>query len=142
MNPLERVQLAKGWAKLHSNDKHHQTGALIVTLDGQKIYGANSLPSGCEVKDERLERPRKYRWMEHSERVSIYKSAQKGIALLDADMYVTWFPCSDCARAIINSGIKKLYCFHPDLEMTKWGEDFKESLEMLEESKVELIYLD
>ena len=53
MKPLERLEEAKEWAKNHSNDKHTQTGALIITRDGQKIFGANKLPKGCEIKDQR-----------------------------------------------------------------------------------------
>jgi dCMP deaminase len=48
-------------------------------------------------------------------------------------MYIDWYPCADCARAIIQSGISTLICVEPDWEHEKWGADFRMVEEMLEE---------
>jgi len=45
----------------------------------------------------------------HAEQYAIAEAAQKGIALEDASLYVTTFPCPDCAALIAHSGIKQ--CF-------------------------------
>jgi dCMP deaminase len=46
----------------------------------------------------------------HAEASVISDAARKGIALEDADMYVTVFPCPPCAKLIAGAGIKNLYC--------------------------------
>jgi len=53
-------------------------------------------------------------------------------------MYTTMFPCADCARAIIQCGIKKIISPTPDVNHEKWGEHFKAAMVMLEEAKVEI----
>jgi len=55
-------------------------------------------------------------------------------------MYLRWFPCTDCARAIIQSGITDLVCSIPDFKDERWGEDFKISFEMLKECGINLRY--
>jgi hypothetical protein len=51
------------------------------------------------------------------------------------------FPCSDCSRGIIQSGITKVVAPKPDFEHHKWGEHFKASINMLEEACVEVTLL-
>jgi dCMP deaminase len=53
-----------------------------------------------------------------------------------------WFPCADCARAIIQSGIKNVVCYKPDYTIPKWGESFKIAHEMLDEAGIELVFVD
>ena len=135
------MEFAKEVSSL-SDDKHTQVGCLIITPDGKRVKGSNRMPIGCDKsKEERLERPLKYKWIEHAERDAIYSAARKGISLEGSIMFLPWFPCVDCARAIISSGISKLVCYKPDLENPIWGEDFKISLEVLKEGKVEIEYL-
>jgi dCMP deaminase len=57
-------------------------------------------------------------------------------------MYLPWFPCVDCARAIIQSGIINIICVEPDWEDKIWGKDFGVVLEMLEEASVGITFLD
>ena len=44
----------------------------------------------------------------HAERNAIYSAARKGVQLLDSTIYITHFPCFDCYKAIILSGISKI----------------------------------
>jgi dCMP deaminase len=53
-------------------------------------------------------------------------------------MYVSLFPCVECTRAIIQSGIKTLVCPEPNLDHERWGASFKVSLELLNEVGIEL----
>ena len=39
--------------------------------------------------------------------------------------YLPWYPCMDCARALVQAGIVELIAVEPDLADPKWGEDFK-----------------
>jgi dCMP deaminase len=76
-----------------------------------------------------------------AERNAIYHAARHGVSLKGCSMYVTMFPCSDCARAIIQSGIKKLITPKPDFSSQIWGKHFEISLEMLREANVDIIII-
>ncbi len=54
---------------------------------------------------------------------------------------MTMFPCSDCARAIIQSGITKIITPSPDVEHETWGSHFKASLMMLDEAGIDVILI-
>lgn len=125
-----------------SKDKSIGTCAVIVDDDNRIVsIGYNGFPSGCNDDiQERYERPLKYLYTEHAERNAIYNAARLGISVKGCKMYLMWFPCSDCARAIIQSGIKTLVCYKPNLEDSRWGEHFKVALEMFNECGVEIIY--
>lgn len=45
----------------------------------------------------------------HAEQNAIVQAAYHGVAIKDADMYVTTHPCSICAKMIINAGIRRVY---------------------------------
>jgi deoxycytidylate deaminase len=51
-------------------------------------------------------------------------------------MFLPWYPCVDCARAIIQSGIRELVCYKPDFNDPKWGEDFKIAARMFSEAGI------
>ena len=57
---------------------------------------------------ERLERPTKYLWMEHAERNAIYNAARAGTSTEGCSIYVQIMPCMDCARAIVQAGIREV----------------------------------
>lgn len=105
--------------------------------------GFNGFPR--KVNDdvpERHVRPTKYYFTEHSERNAIFTAARIGIPLDGKYLFLKWHPCSACVRAIIQSGIAKLYCSKPDFSVPHWGEDFVAADAMLKESDVEVIYLE
>lgn len=131
--------------KLKSKDKYTQIGSVIVGEDNEVLStGYNSFPRGlCDNVDERQERPEKYFWFEHSERNAIYNAARVGIPLKNSSIYITsGLPCMDCARGIINSGIKKVYCKEvcTTNNKEKWEESQIRSKELLIECGVEIIY--
>lgn len=92
-----------------SEDKSTQNGAVIVDRNGM-IAAAdyNRLPRGVYNREDRLKRPMKYLYMEHAERGAIYQAARSGFHTNGATMVCPWAACADCARAIIQSGIKRL----------------------------------
>ena len=94
---------------LKSLDPSTQVGACIIDAEGKILsYGANNLPFGIKWTEDRYQRPVKYDWVEHAERNAIYRAAKQGYKTDGTIMYTTWFPCGDCARAIIQSGIKEI----------------------------------
>jgi dCMP deaminase len=124
-----------------SKDKNKKVGAVIVDIDNIVLsMGYNGIPRGCDDTDEcRYERPTKYLFTEHAERNAIYHAARHGVSLKGCKMYVTLFPCADCARAMIQSGITKLIAPEPNLNHEVWGEHFKAAIQMMEEAKIEII---
>ncbi len=133
---LDLCDVVAGWSK----DPSTKVGAVITDNDNRVIsVGYNGFPRKADDKNkERYERPLKYRWTEHAERNAIYNAAKIGVSTDEATMYIRWFPCTDCARGIIQSGIKKLVCSKPDFTDERWGADFKISHEMLEECGITL----
>lgn len=104
-----------GVAKLsamRSKDPNTQVGACIVSQDNKILsMGYNGFPTGCsddEFPWEREGEPlsNKYFYSTHSELNAILN--YRGGSLEGAKMYVTLFPCNECAKAIIQAGIKTL----------------------------------
>jgi dCMP deaminase len=91
-----------------SKDPNTQIGAIIVGPAHEiRTTGYNSFPRG--IRDdvpERLVRPTKYLWIEHAERNAICNAARSGTSTEGCTIYVEIMPCMDCARAIVQAGIK------------------------------------
>ena len=126
-----------------SKDQSTQIGAVIVGPDNEiRSTGYNSFPSGInDDLSERQERPEKYYWIEHAERNALYNAAKIGVSTKDCVMYLNCgVPCCDCARGIINSGIKTIYvCEHDITKSSHWIEHSKRSMKMFNESNVEVL---
>lgn len=127
-----------------SKDKNRKNGAVIVDPDHIVVsMGYNGFPRGCDDSiEQRYEKPHKYMYTEHAERNALYHAARHGVVLKGCSMYVTMFPCSDCARGIIQTGISKLYSPAPDVDHETWGAHFKVALQILEEANVEVILME
>ncbi len=127
-----------------SSDPHRKVGCLITDPIGDIIVsGCNNLITGVQKTDERCCKPLKYQWIEHAERNVIYEAALYGIPLMGTAMYINWFPCVECCRAVIQSGIIKLVApTRPNTEHPRWGESFKTAIQMLDEVGIEVIYAD
>src|SRR5690554_3205477 len=99
-----------------SKDKSRKVGCVFVN-EKQAVLsmGYNGFPRGVndDVK-ERYERPAKYMWTEHSERNAIYNAAYEDVSLRNSTAYVTFFPCTDCARSMIQCGVKRVVAPEPD----------------------------
>lgn len=129
-----------------SKDRSTKVGAVIIDSNKRIIStGYNGMPMGCDDDlNYRHERPQKYGYFEHAERNAIYDAARRGVSTDGATIYLKWFPCQDCARAIIQSGIVRVVCEKVDLEnndKNNWGDKFKISKEMLEERGIEITYI-
>lgn len=135
---IDATKLVASWSK----DRSRKVGAIIVNDDNRIIAtGYNGMPIGVnDDVDSRHERPIKYLYTEHAERNAIYSAALSGISTKGTTIVLMWFPCADCARGIIQSGIKEVKCKEPDMNDTIWGTSFKVSKEMLDEAGVKISY--
>lgn len=124
--------------KLKSKDPHTKIGAVIFNDDYTIIStGYNSFVRGLyDDVPERSERPEKYDWIEHAERNAIYNAAREGHRLKGTNLILTppHFPCIECAKAIVQSGIKTLYA--PKQELVSNTYKFDKSKQMLKECGV------
>jgi len=95
-----------------SKDPSTQVGACIVNKDKKIIgLGYNGFPIGCSDEDLPWERSgsfleTKYAYVCHAELNAIINSVGK--ELKDCSIYVALFPCNECAKVIIQSGIKEV----------------------------------
>lgn len=96
---------------LRSKDPNTKVGACIVNVKKRIVgIGYNGLPYGCSDDEFPWEREgefleTKYPYVVHAEPNAILNSTNK---LDDATLYVTLFPCNECAKLIIQSGIKEI----------------------------------
>ena len=98
---------------LRSKDPNTQVGACIVNGDNHIVsVGYNGLPRGCSDDeypwDRTADAPNKtkYPFVCHAELNAILNSAHSD--LRGSRVYVTLFPCNECAKAIIQSGIREI----------------------------------
>jgi dCMP deaminase len=127
-----------------SKDRGKKVGSVIAGPWNEiRSIGYNGFPRNInDDEPSRHERPTKYSWTEHAERNAIYNAARIGVALQGCRMYVPWFPCMDCARAIVQSGLSELIAFQPDLTDPKWGEDFRLAIALLDEARIQVRFMD
>ena len=100
------IEMASVWAK-NSYCKRRQVGALLVKDKMIISDGYNGTPSGFEnvCEDENgVTKP----YVLHAEANAISKVAQSGNSSKGATLYVTASPCMECAKLIIQSGIKRV----------------------------------
>ena len=135
------IEHAKLAAK-KSKDRSTQVGAIVVGPDNEiRSTGFNGFPRGVNDDVEyRHERPQKYKFTEHAERNCIFHAALTGQSLKGCILYLNFepIPCTDCTRAIIQSGITEIA--GPDLDFPGkgWSEDMEISKEMLEEAGIKI----
>jgi dCMP deaminase len=141
------IRLGERWAAARqaatgSPNKVRQVGAVIVAADGTEIAGCNTFPPGVRDLPERHEGDGRFVWMEHAERNAIFAATRRGVALEGAHITTTFFPCIDCARAIVLAGFSCVDTPPPALDDPVWGAAFLRSRVILEEGGVEMRWLE
>ena len=126
------LQMALIWAQ-NSYCRRRQVGALIVR--GKMIIsdGYNGTLGGLEnicEDDNNVTKP----YVLHAEANAITKVAKSNNSSEDSTLYVTTSPCMECAKLIIQSGIRRVvYCnrYHKT-----------DGLDLLRRAEIELVYID
>jgi dCMP deaminase len=142
---LKYIRLAQTNADLFSKDPRTKVGAIVLADDFSciKSCGINGLPrkmdDACEA---RWRRPTKYDYVCHAEANAVANAARTGAALDGSVIAVTKFPCSMCARLLIQAGIRRVYTPTPDYGSETWGEDARVSEEMFGEVGIEVVRFD
>ena len=126
------LEMARIWAQ-NSYCQRRQVGALVVK-DGMIISdGYNGTPSGFEnicEDDNNVTKP----YVLHAEANAITKLARSSNNSEGATIYITASPCIECAKLIIQSGIKRVV----------YGEKYRlsDGIELLERAGIEVVFLD
>lgn len=119
-----------------SKDTRWHVGSVIIGKHRKPVsFGYNGPPRGVDDNvAERYEQPLKSYFFEHAERNAIYNSDND---LEGCTIYVTHYPCPDCARAMIQNQITRVVVDAANGYDSPWGrrkpEIFKASKEMLDE---------
>jgi dCMP deaminase len=132
-----------------SKDRYTKIGSVIVTDNQIVKIGYNGLPVGVnDDLSDRHERPKKYQFYIHSEINAIIFAARGGVSTNNSTIYTNAISCQDCAKAIIQAGIKKVV-YHKQFQdiweanqSNQWS-GHRDITELLfSEAKVELMAYD
>ena len=129
-----------------SPDESTKVGSVITTKDNVHITsGYNGICRNIAHNSKMQIRPDKYHWFEHAERNAIYNAGRIGARLdLAYNVYIPWLPCSDCMRAIIQTGIQRVVVHeagqiaHEKNTVGTWEDSHRITFEMFSETGITL----
>ena len=126
-----------------SKDPSRGVGAVIVSPSKQIVStGFNGLPRGVEDRPERLERPVKYDLIVHAEMNAIIQCARNGVSPIGCAIYSSFFPCVNCALAIVQSGIETVVTYRTEDGDEHWLNSIEKSRIVFEEAGLRFLELD
>ncbi len=126
------IEMAGIWAK-NSYCKRRQVGALIVKERMIISDGYNGTPSGFEnICEDETGATKPY--VLHAEANAISKIAKSGNSSEGSTMYVTASPCLECAKLIIQAGIKRVV-YKDEYRLT-------DGIDLLKRAGIEVVKLD
>ena len=133
---IELAHLISGWSK----DPSTKVGCIVVGEDREiRSTGFNGFPRGIADDSERLEdREQKYPLICHAEENAIMHAARIGLSLKGCTAYVTWPPCTRCARSLIQAGVVEVV-YPTKIEVPeRWQKDFDMSTSMMKEAGIKI----
>ena len=134
---LNLAKEVSAWSK----DPSRKIGAVAVGSKGQILsQGYNGFPRGIDDTIMRYEtRELKYKYVVHAEMNVIYNATFSGVSLDGATLYVYGLPvCSECAKGIIQVGIKEVHVFVDQSIDIKWLESWDLTRSMFDEAGVKV----
>ena len=133
---LELADHISSWSK----DPSTKVGCVVVGADREiRSTGFNGFPRGIDDSLERLtDREQKYPLICHAEENAIMHAARIGVSLKDCTAYVTWPPCTRCARSLIQAVIVEVVYTETNNIPERWQEDFIRSTNMMKEAGIKL----
>ena len=121
-----------------SKDPSKKIGAVAVGDQRQILaQGYNGFPRGISDADERYDnREEKYKLVVHAEMNVIYNASYNGVSLNGSTLYVHGLPvCSDCAKGVIQVGIKRVVMPSQDIP-EHWEQSWQKTKEMFNEAGI------
>jgi dCMP deaminase len=133
---FQMAELVGAWSK----DPSTQVGAVITSGNRVVSLGFNGYPSGVSDSAEDDSRDLKLLKTIHAEENAILHARRD---LSGCEMFVTHFPCPNCAAKIIQTGISNVYCKTQDAQfMSRWGEKVEVSLDMFKQAGVTVNWIE
>ncbi|WP_331326474.1 deoxycytidylate deaminase [Methylobacterium fujisawaense] len=119
-----------------------KVGAALVAPDGRAVLlsAFNGPPAGVHDLPERFERPEKYKFAAHGEANLVAFAAREGVRTAGCTVYTTHFPCSACARLLIQAGIRRVVAGTGTTSMPT--EEFEAAAVMFGEAGVDVFRYD
>ena len=144
MNYKELLRFAYEAAKTSPDPSTKNCTLLVDNNNDVVIVDVNRFPDGVKNTPERLIKPAKYQFVEHAERNAFFSAARDGISTRGLVLISPWFPCVECARGIIQSGIVEVVVHKQacDRIHETWKESLQIAKNMLEEAGVRIVYYD
>ncbi len=123
-------------ASLKSKDPSTQVGAVIIDNKTRKMIssGYNGFPRHLDDSKIPQTRPEKYLYVVHAELNAILHAERQ---LDGCALYATSFPCSECMKAVIQTGINTVVYLN-DLSGDNWEESRKATMKLAELTGVEV----
>lgn len=135
-------EMIASWSK----DESRKVGCVIIGKNNEVIStGYNGIVRGLDDDiTDRHSRANgsKYMWFEHAERNAIYNAVRTGTRLEGSRIYINYFPCADCARAAIQTGIVEICTYEPNMLDPVFGRHYEIAIEMIQESGLTLRLFD
>ena len=127
---FQMAELVGSWSK----DPSTQVGAVITQGNRVVSVGFNGYPRGVGDSADMDDREIKLLKTIHAEENAILFAKRD---LTGCEIFVTHFPCPNCAAKIIQTGISTVHCQTQNEEfLSRWGEKFKISEAMFDEAGV------
>jgi dCMP deaminase len=128
-----------------SRDPSSKIGAVLVNDDRRILStGFNGFPRGIADTEERLnDREKKYPLIVHAELNVLLAALYNGVSVKDSTLYVYGLPiCSDCAKSVIQAGVKRVIILDVHDSPDKWKKVWEElSKPMFEEVGISITYM-
>jgi dCMP deaminase len=138
-----------------SKDPSTQVGAIVVDTNHRIVAtGYNGFPKGCDDNPELYaDRNYKLKHVCHAEANCVCQAASSGQSFQGGIIFITLRPCVECAKLIIQSGIKEVHFLHNSfiekqreeklkaqgaLDLNDWRVNKQLSIDMLNEAGIEI----
>lgn len=126
---------------MYSSHDNNTKNCAIILDRGQQYVGVNRFPEGVAVTPARLVKPLKLKYIIHAEQMAILRAASN---IKDATMICPYASCTECAKSIIQSGIKTLIRHADIMDIARKNSDkniveFDLADSMLREGGVEIV---
>ncbi|EJL7929135.1 cytidine/deoxycytidylate deaminase family protein [Vibrio cholerae] len=132
---FQMAELVGSWSK----DPSTQVGAVITKQNRIVSVGFNGYPHGISDSASTDDRDMKYLKTLHAEENAILFAKRD---LDGCEIYVTHFPCPNCAAKIIQTGISAVYCPEQSEDfLSRWGDKIKVSQDMFLQAGVKVHWL-
>lgn len=131
----QMAELVGSWSK----DPSTQVGAVITKGNRIVSVGFNGYPHGISDSAETDGREMKLLKTLHAEENAILFAKRD---LLDCEIWVTHFPCPNCAAKIIQTGISQVHCPEQSEDfLSRWGDKIQVSADMFKQAGVKVDWL-